>query len=124
MTAEQAEAFAQDWIAAWNAHDVELILSHYSEDAVLSSPSVIRLVGAPSGEIRGLDALRVYLRRGLDAHPDLRLDPIEVLPGAGSIALRYRFGDGREAIETLELDRADKISRSTAHYSAPAAALA
>ncbi len=124
MTAEQAEAFASDWIAAWNAHDVERILSHCCEEVVLSSPFVIRLVGAPSGEIRGLEALRVYLQRGLDADPDLRLEPIEVLPGVGSIALRYRSVGGREAIETLELDRAGKIRRSAAHYSAPAAALA
>jgi hypothetical protein len=124
MTAEQAEAFAQEWIAAWNAHDLDQILSHYSDDVVFSSPFVIRLVGAPSGEVKGLEALRVYVARGLEAFPDLCFEPIEVLPGAGSIALRYRSVAGREAIETLELDRAGKIRRSTAHYSAPAAALA
>lgn len=123
MTAEQAEAFAHEWIEAWNAHDLEQILAHYSEDVVFSSPFVIRLVGAPSGEVRGLDALRVYFARGLEAYPDLRFEPIEVLPGAGSIALRYLSVAGREAIETLELNRAGKIRRSTAHYSAPAAAV-
>lgn len=124
MTAEQAEAFARDWIAAWNAHDLDRILSYYSDDVVFSSPFVIRLVGAPSGEASGLEALRVYVTRGLEAYPDMHLEPIEVLPGAGSIALRYRSVDGREAIETLELDRAGKIRRCTAHYSAPAAVLA
>jgi hypothetical protein len=124
MTAEQAEAFAREWIAAWNAHDLDAILSHYSEDVVFSSPFVIRLVGAPSGEVRGLDALRVYFSRGLDAYPDLHFEPIEVLPGAGSLALRYVSVAGREAIETLEFDRAGKVRRSTAHYSAPAPALA
>jgi hypothetical protein len=124
MTAEQAEAFVHEWVAAWNAHDLDQILSHYSDDVVFSSPFVIRLIGAPSGEARGLEALRVYCERGLEAYPDLHFEPIEVLPGAGSIALRYRSVGGREAIETLELDRAGKIRRSTAHYSAPVAALA
>jgi len=123
MTEEQAEAFAHEWLAAWDAQDLDLILSHYSEDVVFSSPFVIRLVGAPSGEVRGLDALRVCIARGMEEYPDLRSEPIAVLPGAGSIALHYKSVAGREAIETLEFDRAGKIRRSTAHYSAPVAAL-
>ena len=27
-----AETFAAEWIAAWNSHDLESILSHYVED--------------------------------------------------------------------------------------------
>src|SRR5882672_4607984 len=119
MTAEQAEAIARDWIEAWNAHDLDRILSHYSEDIVFSSPFAIRLVGTPNGVVRGREALRTCFARGLEAYPDLHFEPIEVLPGAGSIALRYSSIAGLEAIETLELDRAGKIRRAAAHYSAP-----
>lgn len=33
---EWALAFARDWIASWNAHDMQRILSHYMDDFVWS----------------------------------------------------------------------------------------
>ena len=32
IDADFARAFAANWIAAWNAHDLERILEHYTED--------------------------------------------------------------------------------------------
>ena len=55
-------AFAREWVAAWNAHDLERILSHYAEDVVLRSPVAARLLPESSGEIRGIDALRAWAR--------------------------------------------------------------
>jgi ketosteroid isomerase-like protein len=40
----RAERFAADWIAAWNSHDLDVILSHYADDVVFHSPR-IALVG-------------------------------------------------------------------------------
>src|ERR1700723_3107179 len=37
MTSELALRFAE-WIAAWNAHDLPRILSHYADDFEMSSP--------------------------------------------------------------------------------------
>ncbi len=33
-----AQAFAEDWIASWNSHDMERILAHYTDDFEMSSP--------------------------------------------------------------------------------------
>jgi hypothetical protein len=33
-----AERFAEEWIAAWNAHDLPRILSHYEDDFEMPSP--------------------------------------------------------------------------------------
>lgn len=33
LTRAFADRFAAEWIAAWNAHDVERLLSHYRGDA-------------------------------------------------------------------------------------------
>lgn len=118
MTADRAQALVAEWAEVWNAHDLEGILSHYSEDIVFSSPFVIRMVGAPSGEVHGLEALRVYFERSLAVYPDIHFEPIEVLPGAGSVAVRYMLPGGCEAIEMMELDRAGKIRRSRAHFAA------
>jgi ketosteroid isomerase-like protein len=44
---------AQGWLAAWNAHDLERILAHYSEDVELVSPFVAKLTGRSEGGVRG-----------------------------------------------------------------------
>src|SRR4051795_13049832 len=31
-------AFADEWIAAWNARDLDRVLSHYAADAVVTTP--------------------------------------------------------------------------------------
>jgi hypothetical protein len=40
ITRELAERFAHEWIEAWNSHDLERILAHYSDDFVMSSPRI------------------------------------------------------------------------------------
>jgi hypothetical protein len=40
-----AERFAKEWVAAWNSHDLELILAHYEDDFEMSSPIITALVG-------------------------------------------------------------------------------
>ncbi|TYQ30943.1 nuclear transport factor 2 family protein [Pseudanabaena sp. UWO310] len=42
----QALAFAEDWMRTWNSHDLDAILSHYSEDIVLISPIATRIIVA------------------------------------------------------------------------------
>ena len=43
------QAFAEDWVAAWNAHDLERVLAHYAEDVVFVSPNSSRFTGDPTG---------------------------------------------------------------------------
>src|SRR5215469_1635474 len=39
MTTEsEAKEFARQWVAAWNSHDLDAIMSHYDADVVLTSP--------------------------------------------------------------------------------------
>ena len=35
-----AERFATDWIAAWNSHDLDRVLTHYEDDFEMSSPLI------------------------------------------------------------------------------------
>jgi ketosteroid isomerase-like protein len=48
-----AERFANEWIAAWNSHDLERILEHYEDDFEMSSPIIAALAGESSGKLRG-----------------------------------------------------------------------
>lgn len=53
MDPTRARVVAQDCIAAWNALDLERIPSHYTDDVVFASPTVVTRCGEPSGVLRG-----------------------------------------------------------------------
>jgi ketosteroid isomerase-like protein len=63
MTREETDIFAQGWIAAWNARDLDRVLDHFSEDARFVSPKAATVVGTAT--LNGKDALRTYWSRGL-----------------------------------------------------------
>ena len=43
MTKDEALKLAEHWIAAWNAHNLELIMSHYEDAIELTSPVAAQL---------------------------------------------------------------------------------
>jgi hypothetical protein len=49
-----ADKFAQEWIAAWNAHDVDRVLTHYTNDFEMTSPVITQVTGEPSGKLKGM----------------------------------------------------------------------
>ena len=55
-----AIAFAQQWVAAWNARDVDAVLEHFHEDVVFTSPVAAKLLPDTHGVVRGKPALRQY----------------------------------------------------------------
>ncbi|MBN9614595.1 MAG: DUF4440 domain-containing protein [Acidobacteriales bacterium 59-55] len=118
MTAEEARSFASDWIAAWNAHDLEAILGHYEEDVELISPAAAQLLGRPDGRVIGKTALRAYFERGLAAYPELRFELEDVLCGVRSVVLYYINQKGTHTGEFMELSPAGTVARVMAHYSA------
>jgi len=52
-TVTDLQRLAQDWYAAWKAHDLEAVLSHYAEDVVFTSPFAARLDASPDGVVVG-----------------------------------------------------------------------
>lgn len=93
------DAFAAEWEAAWNSHDLDRILAHYSADVIFRSAKAMRLVG--HGEMRGKAALRDYWARALTAQPDLSFVVVDVLHGHGMLVITYRNQRGVLAAETL-----------------------
>jgi ketosteroid isomerase-like protein len=53
MRAIDFEQHGREWIAAWNAHDLDRILAHYAEDVEFRSPFVAKLMGRSDGLVRG-----------------------------------------------------------------------
>ena len=62
MTTDEAWNFAKHWVAAWNAHDLELIVIHYEDAVELTSPVAARLLGTPDGKVIGKANLRAYFQ--------------------------------------------------------------
>ena len=58
MEPNTAHEFVEDWLAAWNRHDVEAVLAHFVEDVTFTSPVAARIVPGSEGVIRGKTALR------------------------------------------------------------------
>jgi ketosteroid isomerase-like protein len=109
-----AEAFAAEWIAAWNAHDLERILSHYADDFEMSSPFIVQRMGEASGRLRGKTAMRAYWGPALAGELHFTLE--EVLVGVDALTILYRRQDGQRVAETIEFDAARHAVRAAAHY--------
>lgn len=117
LTDEAARQFAQDWIDAWNAHDLDRILAHYAVDVVLVSPMAAKLLPESGGQISGIAALRRYFAQGLAASPQLRFELIDISAGPGTLVLLYRSHTGATVSEFMEIDDAAKVKRVLATYS-------
>lgn len=118
LTEADARQFADHWIQAWNSHDLDAILSHYAPDVALISPTAARILQEPSGTVSGIDALRRYFSRGLEAYPNLTFELLDILWGVSSILLYYKNQNGTKTGEFMELDGNGKVSRVVANYSA------
>ena len=116
MDAAFAQRFAMDWIAAWNAHDLDRVLAHYTETFEMTSPMIIQIVGENSGTLHGKSAVRAYWSKALALIPNLKFELLSILVGVGSITLHYRGAGGRLAAEVFYFDAAGKASKAFAHY--------
>ncbi|MBY0507961.1 MAG: nuclear transport factor 2 family protein [Bryobacteraceae bacterium] len=111
-----AHRFAEEWIAAWNSHDLERVLTHYAEDFEMSSPYIRQIAGEPTGILRGKAAVVAYWARALGLIPDLRFTLRLVLVGAESVAVHYAGAGGRLAVEVFHFGADGKVVRAHAHY--------
>jgi predicted SnoaL-like aldol condensation-catalyzing enzyme len=115
MEKHQAQQFAQEWVSAWNAHDLDKILSHYEEEFEMSSPAITKLTEESSGVLRGKDAVGEYWSGALEKYPDLEFKLLHVLRGSNSVTLVYEGVLGLSA-EVFHFGSSGKVARAFAHY--------
>jgi predicted ester cyclase len=118
MTRDDAWNLANHWVAAWNSHDLDLIMTHYEDGIELTSPVAAKILGVPDGKVVGKANLRAYFQRGLDAYPELRFSLEDVLWGVNSVVLYYTNQIGKRTGEFMELSGAGKVARVVANYNA------
>lgn len=112
----QFDRFAAEWLAAWNSHDIEAIMSHYAADVTVKSPFLVDAAPGSGGTVTGRDALRELYSKAFQKYPDLRFEPIRTLVSTESLVIHYRSVENLLAAETFVLDNAGKATLVLCHY--------
>ncbi|HEX9480743.1 MAG TPA: nuclear transport factor 2 family protein [Solirubrobacteraceae bacterium] len=112
----RARELAEEWIASWNEHDLETIMSMYAPQVVFHTPTLIDTLGVPDGRIEGTERLREHFARGLARLPGLRFELVQVYTGVRAVAIAYKWADGTPVCEVHEYDEQERIERVQALY--------
>jgi ketosteroid isomerase-like protein len=89
MSPHPNEAIGRAWIEAFNAHDVERLLTLYSEDARHTSPKIRALHPETDGHLHGKSALREWWAEALQRLPDLSYALTSVTASDDRVFLEY-----------------------------------
>ncbi|MFZ1686428.1 MAG: nuclear transport factor 2 family protein [Flavobacteriales bacterium] len=89
MPAERNRSIAIEWFAAFNAHDLDALLSLYADDAQHYSPKLKVREPRTSGFIRGKDALRAWWRDAFDRLPTLNYEVVKLTADDAQVFMEY-----------------------------------
>lgn len=115
-TRDEALHFAQQWVAAWNSHDLARILAHYTDDFEMTTPFIARLMGEPTGTLRGKEKVGAYWKTALERFPELHFELRGVFAGVNSLVIHYHSVQGLLACEVFAFDAQGKVCKAAAHY--------
>jgi len=116
MTHEEAKQFAEHWVEAWNKHDLDEVLSHYTSDFEMTSPMIQKLLATGTGTLKGKQAVGDYWRAAIQKLPDLRFSVIAVTSGVNTVSIYYDSVMGKKAIETFFFNSEGKVFKALATY--------
>jgi hypothetical protein len=114
-----AESFVEAWLAAWNRHDLQAILCHYSEGFEMHSPVIRKMMGEQTGILKGKLAVGQYWGHVLDVIPDLRFEWVSWFLGVDSLVIHYIGHRGQPVAEVFHFDETGQVSAVFAHYGNP-----
>lgn len=118
MTKEFANTFAKLWIQSWNSHDIDKILSHYSEDFSIESPMAIKLYPESLGFVIGKSEVRKYWIIGLERSPNLQFKLLDLLVGVKSISLYlFNFASNKRSVELMSFNPENLVSKAIVTFS-------
>lgn len=118
MTKDFAMQFAIEWVAAWNSHDLDKILSHYSEDFTIETPMAKKLYPGSDGIVAGKSEVRKYWKIGLERIPDLKFEILDVLIGINGLAIyMINTATNRKSVEVMNFNNEKKVNKAFVSYS-------
>ncbi|PSO15294.1 nuclear transport factor 2 family protein [Bradyrhizobium sp. MOS003] len=109
-------ALGRTWVEAWNARDLERVLTLYDEAAVMTSDRIPMLGFDASGTVRGKDALRAYWGKALGLIPNLHFTVIDVFVSPDSVVVFYENERGKRICEYLRVNEAGLIVQGSANH--------
>lgn len=116
MTQEQALCFADEWIGAFNAHDLSAILAHYADELEFYSPFIPLLKFNKTGCITSKGDLEHYFQVGLSTYPNLHFILHHVFVGINTLVIHYTSVNDRLASEVFQLNNRGQAEKVFCHY--------
>ncbi len=113
---ENLAALGRDWVAAWNARDLDRVLTLYDDDFEMTSEVIIRLGLAASGTLRGKSTIRQYWQKALTLLPDLHFDLIDTFVSPDSVVVFYQNERGMKICEYLRVGADGRIVQGSANH--------
>jgi ketosteroid isomerase-like protein len=109
-------ALGRTWVEAWNARDLERVLTLYDDEVVMTSDRIPALGFDASGTVRGKDALRAYWGKALGRVPNLHFTLIELFVSPDSVVVLYANERGKKICEYLRVNAAGRIVQGSANH--------
>jgi hypothetical protein len=113
---DDAQAFAREWVKAWNDHDLQAILAHYADAIVFHSPRIRLVTGQDVDVVRGKAALGDYWNKALSQSRELFFEVDQVLTGSDAITIIYTNHRQQTVAETFIFGDGAKVVLSIATY--------
>ena len=82
-------SLAREWLDAFNAKDLERLLSLYNDDAVHTSPKLRDRIPETKGEVRGKTALRSWWADAMQRLPGLRYEEQHLTASHDRVFMEY-----------------------------------
>ncbi len=109
-------ALGRDWVAAWNARDLDRVLALYADDFEMTSDRIPALGFDASGTLRGKADVRAYWSKGLTMLPNLHFELIDTFVSPDSVVVFYQNERGKKICEYLRVDAEGKIKQGSANH--------
>ncbi len=108
MSAQNNKQIATKWFEAFNAHDLEKLLSLYNDNAQHYSPKLKIRMPETQGLIKGKQALREWWQDAFDRLPTLQYEVGKLTADEDQVFMEYiRRVDGEDDLsvgEVLQID--------------------
>ena len=111
---------AQSWFAAFNAHDIEALLSLYDEHAEHYSPKLKVHQPETNGLIKGKSALRAWWTDAFNRLPQLHYELLQLTAEGNQVFMEYIRQTTREEdlrVGEVLVIRNNKIVASRVYHS-------
>ena len=107
---------ATEWVAAWNARDLDRVLALYTDDFEMTSPAIRDGGFDESGSLQGKPEVAAYWKAGLAKYTDLHFETERVFVSPNSVVIYYRNERGHAVCEYLRVNAGGLIVQGAAHH--------